>query len=174
VKLWRQVPWRPALLVLAATVALGVALTLTGAANGLALLVYVLFLAAVAFALLVARLRAGLPPAADFERLLAGPGRRPTDVEQFETVKRRVAIASYSQLDLHSRLRPLVRDIVAARLLRRHGVDLEREPERAATIIGEGRAWELARPDREPPADRFARGWSVRELEQLVEELEGL
>jgi hypothetical protein len=166
--------WRAGVLVLVATIALVLALTLAGAGNGLALLVYVLFLAAVLFALLVARLRTALPAAPSFEALLARPKEHQSPVEQFDTIRRRVAMGSYSEAELYSRLRPLVRDIVAARLSRRYSVDLEREPERARALVGEGRVWELARPDRTRPSDQLARGWSERELEQLVEELESL
>ena len=67
-------------------------------------------------------------------------------MEQLETVKRLVTLAGSSRSDL-LRLRPLVREIVAARLSRRYGVDLEREPERAEALLGKGRAWELVRPD---------------------------
>ena len=35
-----------------------------------------------------------------------------------------------------------------------------------------GRWWELLRPDREPPADRFAPGISRAELRALVDDLE--
>jgi len=166
--------WRIAVVVVLATVAVVIALTLTGAANGLALLVYVLFLAAVLFAQLVARLRLPLPSALDFDSLLSGPRQQPMEVEQFETIKRLLAVSSYSESDLYSRLRPLVREILATRLSRRYGIDLGREPERARALLGQGRAWELARSDREPPHDRLARGWPERELELLVEELESL
>ena len=131
-----------------------------------------LFVAAILLAVLVARLGAALPLAMDFERVVSKPGKHEPPVEQFETVKRRVAISSYSQLDLHSRLRPLVQDIAAARLSRRYGIDLGREPERAAALLEGNRIWELVRSDREPPTDRFAPGWSEHELERLVEELE--
>jgi hypothetical protein len=165
--------WKACLLVLTVAVVLVVALALAGVGNGLALLAYALFIAALLFAWLIGRLSRALPLALDFHRLLPRPDRADTRVEQFETVKRSVILARSSQSDL-LRLRPLVREIVAARLSRRYGVDLEREPERAALLMGESRAWELARLDSAGPADRYAPGWSPRELEQLVEELERL
>ena len=165
--------WKLILLALAGAVALVIGLVLAGVGNGLALLAYVLFVAALLFAWLIGRLTTVLPLAPDFQRMLRRPDRSETRVEQFETVKRSVVLAGSSRSDL-LRLRPLVREIVAARLARRYGVDLEREPERAASLLGEGRAWELVRPDSATPADRYAPGWSQRELEQLVEELERL
>ena len=47
-------------------------------------------------------------------------------------------------------LRPIVREIAAARLAR-HGVSLDRQPERARALLG-AQTWELVRPDREAPA----------------------
>ena len=166
--------WKLALLAGTATAALIVALALTGLAHGWALLAYILFLASLAFMWLLSRLRAVLPPCRDFERLVARREVRPATVDQFETVRGWVAIARYTQADVYLRLRPLVREIVAARLLRAHGIDLYHEPQRAGAVVGPGRTWELVRPDSPPPEDRLARGWSQRELEQLVEELERL
>jgi hypothetical protein len=158
----------------AATVALVVALVLAGSERGLALLVYVLVLAALALVVLVAALRDALPPAEPWERLLAHAPRREGVVEQYETIDRLFAPAGSSAHDLHFRLRPLVREVVAARLARRDGVDLDQRPEVAHALVGEGRVWELARPDRPVPKDHFGGGWSRRELEQLVDELEGI
>jgi hypothetical protein len=166
--------WKAALLGLAVTVALVVALMLTGVAHGLVLLAYVIFLVALLLFVLVGRLRRVLPLAVEFRRMRPLPAVPETHVEQFETVKRWVAIARYSRSDLYFRLRIPVRDIVAARLSRSYGVDLEREPGRAAAILGQGRAWELVRPDYSWGSDRSAPGWSEHEVEQLVDELERL
>ena len=165
--------WKALLLVLAGAVALIVAFALAGVGDGLALLAYALFIAALLFAWLIGRLSSTLPLAPDFQRMLRRPVRAETRVEQFETVKRSVILARSSRSDL-LRLRPLVREIVAARLSRRYGVDLEREPALAASLLGQGRAWELVRVDSAAPVDRYAPGWSQSELEQLVEELERL
>ena len=106
--------------------------------------------------------------------MLTAPSRAETELEQYETVKLSLAISRYSRADLHAQLRPPVRDIVAARLLRDYGIDLDHEPDRAQAILEGGRAWELVRPDHRSPDDRSAPGWSEHELEQLVEELERL
>jgi hypothetical protein len=171
--------WKAASLALAATMAFVIGLALTGIGHGLVLLAYVLFLAAVLFIVVIGRLRDLLPPAADFRRMKVPRGRQETRVEQFEMVKLWLAISRYSRSDLYYRLRPPVRDIVAARLSRGYGVDLEREPDRAASILageqlGGSRAWELVRPDYRSTNDEPAPGWSERELEQLIEELERL
>jgi hypothetical protein len=163
---------RPVLLAVVAVGVVVIGLVLAGVGNGVALLIYVLVVAAAAFSWVLARLSATLPAAPDLSPARAGD-RGSGRLEQLDTVKRLVMLAGSSQGDLF-RLRPLVRDIVAARLSRGYGVDLAREPQRAALLLGHGRAWELVRPDNAGPADRYAPGWSQLELEQLVEELENL
>jgi hypothetical protein len=166
--------WRLAATAALATVGVVLALLLAGSSHGLALLAYVLFLGALALAALVGRLKAELPVAARFERLLAREPPAVAPVAQFETISRTLSVAGSNQVELHHRLRPLVREIALARLSRGHGVALEHEPERAREIVGDGRVWELVRPDREPPDDRLARGWSRRELAELLDELEAI
>jgi hypothetical protein len=165
--------WHIGVAGLAATVAVVVALALTGVGNGVPLLIYVLFIAALLFAWLVGRLRTSLPAAPRFDQLLSRPDPGQTEVEQLETIRRWVFLAGATRADLF-RLRPPVREIVAARLSRRWGVDLEREPEHARELLGDGSVWELVRPDPVSPRDTYAPGWSQRELERLVEELEDL
>jgi hypothetical protein len=165
--------WKKALPVLAAAAAVFVGVALAGVGNGLALLAYVLSMAALVFVWVIGRLRAALPPAPDFQRLLATKEPPEMAVEQLETVKRLVALAGASRFDLF-RLRPLVREIVSARLSRRYGVALERDPDRAETLLQSSRAWGLLGPDSALPVDRDAPGWSRHELEQLIEELENL
>jgi hypothetical protein len=166
--------WRFAVWAAVGTVGVVLALILAGSAHGLALLAYVLFLDALALAVLADELWAALAPAPPFEWLIAHPARAPEPIEQFETLSRTLSAAGWNQTELHYRLRPPVREIVTARLSRRYGIDLNSEPERARKLLGDGRTWELARPDREPPADRYARGWSRRELAELLDELEAI
>ena len=165
-------PWRLGGALIAGTVGVAVGLVLAGSSHGLALLAYVLFLGALALAALASRLRAALPEAPPFEGQLDREPRAGEPIGQLETIARTLSGAEWIQAELHYRLRPLVREIAAARLSRRYGVDLDRQPERARALIGEGRAWELVRPEREPPEERQARGWSRSELEKLVDELE--
>jgi hypothetical protein len=143
----------------------------SGAPSQLALLAYVLFLGMLALSFTVGRLRARLrlaPPLVEQR-----PGAPADEVKQLETISRRLSVAQSSALELHGRLRPMVIEIASA-LLARRGVDLERQPERAHRLLGDGRAWDLVRPDRQLPQDRHADGWPRSDLEQLVEELERL
>ena len=148
-----------------ATVAFAVALSLAGAARGMALYGYLLLLAALGMCVALARLRGLLPTTPAFDELYRRRNRQEERVEQLDALSRRLTA------DVHHRLRPLVSEIAAARLARRHGVDLTRRPEQACELVGP-RTWELVRPDREPPDERSLRGWSERELRELVDELE--
>lgn len=165
---------RAAVLLLIATIGVVLALLLAGSAHGLALLAYVLFLAALTLTILVERLQIALLPAPELDHLLARPPRREEPIEQLETLTRVLSSASWSQRDVHYRLRPATREIATALLSRRYGVDLDRQPERARALLGDGVAWELARPDRQPPEDGYGRGWSRHELAELLEELEAI
>ena len=158
----------------AAAIAIAVGVVLARFTADVVLLVYVLVLGALLLALLARGLRSLLPPAVPFERLLARPATQPEGVAQLQTVERHLRLSVSSNRDLHSLLRPMVRDIVSVRLSRRHGIDLDREPERAEALIGGGKVWELVRPDREAPEDRLSRGWPRSDMEQLVDELEKL
>jgi hypothetical protein len=88
-------------------------------------------------------------------------------------IERRVDAARATAFDVHFRLRPLARQLAAALLARRAGLDLDGSPEPVRELLGE-EAWELVRADREPPADRYSPGMSTEELRHLVEALEGL
>ena len=74
--------------------------------------------------------------------------------------------------ELHLGLRPLLREIAAA-ALGRHGIDPERDPASAVALLGAD-LWELVRPDREPPSDRFAPGLDRRRVAGLLSRLEEL
>jgi len=149
-----------------------VAVALAGIGGGLALLVYVLFLGALALLYCVTRLRSAIPVAGGFEELFGRERAQADRIQQLERMERLVSAAGWNMGELHYRLRPVVREVLTARLSRQHGVVLEREPERAHAIVGDGLLWELARPDREAPTNRHVRGWAVAELEQLLDELE--
>jgi hypothetical protein len=146
-------------------------LALAGPTRGIALLVCVFLVGAVVSALFVRYLRVALPRAPRFERLLTARRERAPRLGQLDAIERRLMLAETSPLDLHFRLRPLVREIVAARLSRRYGLDLDREPQRARALVG-ARTWELVRPERLPSDERSARGWSKVELAELLDEME--
>lgn len=156
-----------------ATVALIVAVPFAGADRGIALYAYVLAIGALVLGVLVHEVRRALPTMIPLERRLRPPPQREQRIAQLETLTRRLSVGESSTFDLHYRLRPLLREIAVARLARRHGVDFTRSPERARSLLGE-QLWEILRPERQPPEERFARGPSKRQLAALIKRLERL
>jgi hypothetical protein len=98
--------------------------------------------------------------------------RSPPDTGEL-TLVRDLELSTYSAFHLHTRVRPVLRDVAAHRLRTRYGVELDAEPTRARELVGAA-CWELVRPDRQPPEDRLAVGPSVPELRLVVDELEAI
>jgi hypothetical protein len=94
---------------------------------------------------------------------------RPDALQRIERV---VGAGRKSAGDVQVRVRPLLREI-ADPLLRREGVRLDSEPQRARALLGE-ELWEVVRPDRPRPQDRRAPALTLSEFEQLVHRLERL
>lgn len=90
--------------------------------------------------------------------------RRPATLERLE---REVVMAGGNAFDFHLRLRPRFQSIAAHRLAARRGLELEG----GRHVLGE-EAWELLRPDRPPPADRFAPGVAIERQRDLLDRLE--
>jgi hypothetical protein len=82
---------------------------------------------------------------------------------QLRRIEREVTLGVATAHDLHMKLLPELREIARCRL--------ERAGKRpsAETL---GRWWELLRPDREPPEDKFAPGLPEADLRALVADLE--
>ena len=94
-------------------------------------------------------------------------------VGQLDSIERALDLAEASSFDLHTVLRPIVREVAAARLARR-GVSLDRQPERAQALFPP-KSWELIRLDREPPARGSGRsGYDRDDLRALVDSLEAI
>ena len=169
----RTVLWSFCAAVLAGGVVAGFVALILPVRPGLVLDLYLLFLGAVTLLALVRATRVAHPGAgrSPFESALRPPkprSRRPPELVRLE---HRLALAATTAFDLHYRLRPVVREIAAERLWAKHAVDLDSEPRRAESLLGE-RIWELVRPDRPPPPEPFARGLGLRGIEVLVAELE--
>jgi hypothetical protein len=153
------------------TLALGFVLAFVPGEAGLAARVYALFVAVLALLVALAALRRALPPARPLRRR---PGkrsdRRPVP-ETLERIEQETLLGVASSFDLHHRLRPRLRDIASELLSARRRVSLDEDPDAARAILGDT-TWELVRPNRAPPEDRFARGIPPGELAQVVESLE--
>ena len=99
----------------------------------------------------------------DLDRALSESGPRDRRIPEVERIEREVTLATASAYDLHVRLLPHLREIAQCRL------------ERSGKAPGPdtlGRWWELLRPDRSEPDDRFAPGITQAELRALVSDLE--
>jgi hypothetical protein len=97
----------------------------------------------------------------------AGGGQAPGVPEPLRRLERAVEGATWSSV-LQLRLRPILREIATA-ALSRHAIDPEREPARAADLLG-AELWELVGPDRRP----FEGGLDRARLTALVARLEEL
>jgi hypothetical protein len=155
------------LLVLGTTATIGcayVAIAQPGFRNA-ALYTYVLLMGALVMLAVVSAFGDVLPRhrRSPFDEALAEaqePLRKPAQTEQ---VERAVTLGVANAYDLHLRLLPHLREIAQCRL------------ERSGKVPGPetlGRWWELLRPDRPEPVDRFAAGLPAAELRALVADLE--
>lgn len=83
-----------------------------------------------------------------------------------------MSIAQDNALDVHVRLRPVLRQIAADRLAA-HRIALDRQPQAARAVLGD-ELWELVRADRRAPAAPRGPGLPLARLEALVTTLEDL
>ena len=136
--------------------------------------IYELVLSAIAIGTLVGSFRALQPETwmrSPFEREPEKP-EQPQPIAELDRIDRLVVLGAANEFDLHYRLRPLLRQVAAERLYRRHGVDLDRNPGRAKPLLGD-ELWEVVRPDREV-GRRSAPGLPAAELAGHVARLEQL
>jgi hypothetical protein len=127
------------------------------------------FGAATGLAALAVRLPAGKPI---FEPRLRPRVTTELWPAQLVRLERVVEWSGSSDLDAHSRLRPVLVEIAEVRLARR-GLQLDRDAADARRLLGP-KAWELVRPDRPAPHDRDAPGVARRDLDQVLDALEAL
>jgi hypothetical protein len=97
-----------------------------------------------------------------FDAALAAARPRQKPLPEIEKLQREVTLANASAYDLHYRLLPHLREIAQMRLARRG---------KSANAETLGRWWDLLRPDRPPPDDRFGKGISETDLRALVSDL---
>ena len=87
---------------------------------------------------------------------------------ELERVERELTMATATSFDLHTRFRPLARDIATARLAARG-----RKLEESEDELGE-ELWALVRPDCPIPTDRHGAGISRESVQRIVDRLESL
>jgi hypothetical protein len=91
---------------------------------------------------------------------------------QLVRLERIVGWSRSSDLDAHTRLRPVLVEVAEVRLAGR-GLRLDRDVAEARRLLGP-KAWDLVRPDRPRPEDRDAPGIAPRDLEEILDRLEAL
>ena len=156
---------------LAATAALVVLLALRPLSTSRALAIWVVLVAAMTLLLLVQQSRDGRGARSRFEATLHRPlATAPQPVELLR-MERDLELGIASAGHAHHRLLPILREAAVARLASRHGIDLERRPEAAQALLGED-VWELLRPDRPEPADRFDPGVPRERVAAAIQRLE--
>jgi hypothetical protein len=150
---------------LIATVALWIVASAAPGYHAIEIHVYVLVLGGMLMTGVVSAIGGAVPRSRDSElsRALSAKPAADGPVRELERMQRVVTLSVSSAQDLHLRLLPILRDIAAARL--------ERTGKRPSEETL-GRWWELLRPDRPAPAERFARGIPEPELRALVADLE--
>jgi hypothetical protein len=89
-----------------------------------------------------------------------------------EDVERAVRFGHVRALDVHLRLRPLLRETADAQLMARYGRGIDAGPEVLRARLGE-RLWNVISDSEEPP-DRDAPGMPLDELAELLTVLEEL
>jgi hypothetical protein len=162
-----------ALVVLGLVVFAAVSFTLPGRRH-IALDVFILFLGALGLAAGVRATRGASPDV--HKPLLADELADPLDVlperpAELERLEREVYLSLGSSFYLHHRLRPMLREVAANRLLLRHGLDLDKRPEDSKVVLGDT-AWSWLRADRPEPRDRWAPGPPLAELTAVIDALE--
>jgi hypothetical protein len=169
----KAVVWSFCVAALGAGLVAGIAAVFLPLDLGVVVDIYLLFLGGITLLALVRSLRVAQPGSghSPFELALRPIRPRLERPPELVLLEQRLALAVTTAFDVHFRLRPAVRDVAAQRLWAKHGVDLETQPDRARGLLGAD-VWELARPDRPPPADPFAAGLGERGIERVVAELE--
>ena len=159
---------------LVATAAAGIAVVASSGAHAIVLDVYLLCIGAVLLLALVRTTRAlaSEQRTSQFDRAVAVMRAAPAEPGE-PALAREVELSTYNAFHFYARLRPLLRDIAAHRLRSRYGVELDIEPARARELVG-SEAWDVVRPDRQPPADRLGRGPTVEDLQSVAAELEAI
>ena len=139
-----------------------------------ALAIWILTVTALALMVLLRHSRArGASPASRFEQAFRKQKPQTAQPEELLRMERELLLGIADADHAHRRLLPLLRAAAAARLAARHGLDLDRRPDAARTLLGED-VWELLRPDRPQPEDRHGPGVPRQQIAAVIERVESL
>ena len=158
---------------LAATAALVVLLALRPLPTSRALAIWIVLVAAMALLILVGHSRDGRGARSRFEASLRRPPVTTPQPVELLRVERDLELGIAGAGSAHHRLLPILREAAVARLASRHGIEFERRPDAARELLGED-VWELLRPDRPGPTDRFESGVPRDQVAAVIERVESL
>jgi len=135
---------------------------------------FVLVLGGLGLMVLAAELGRLAPTAGEslVEQALAPEPPEERPIADLLRLERELSMASARQFDLHYRLRPVLRDVAAARLEQR-GIDIDSGRPAVRELLGD-ELFELTAPDREPPKNRLAPGPGIEGLDRTISRLERL
>jgi hypothetical protein len=161
------------LLAIVATVVLAVVLAAGGSNPRRAVDIYLVALGGLALIALVRATREAAPPTrfSEFDAALRRHSSRDEPVATLERTTRDTALGVSRAVDLHVRLRPILREIATQRLTAHRGIDLDTQPDAVRAVLGD-EAFELLRADRVAPPDRLAPGIGPAALDRLLDDLE--
>jgi hypothetical protein len=147
----------PAFLALVATLVLGTVLAGIEGSPSVAPNAWLLFIGGLALWFCWRVLTTALPPgrASAFDSVRDRPAEAATRLPEIVDIEAVLLDAEWSWTGVDHGLRPLLRRIAAARLLEKHQLDLESQPEASRHVLGE-ELWALVGPDRVGPAGAAA------------------
>ncbi|MCX8033213.1 MAG: hypothetical protein N3B14_07510 [Thermoleophilia bacterium] len=135
---------------------------------------YVLALGTVTILVAAHRIFSGIPAAEESSSGDSRGWRGSKPVEQFRNLVRYLRLSFLSAGDAQSRLGPIVREIVALRLLREHGLEITSDAAEVRAVLGNGKIAELLQLEGRFAGDEGQGAWTRQDLEKLVGELERL
>jgi hypothetical protein len=170
----RPVVVRWALGVLAATMAVLASWWIAPGRRELELDLFVLVLGGMSVLALTSWLKQVAPAdeRSELEAALVPHARQSPTVQELDRLERELSMGAARAFDLHSRVRPILREVAAARLARR-GLELDPRNEPVRELLGDELA-DLLDPDRQLPDDRQAAGPGLERLGATIERLERL
>jgi len=136
---------------------------------------YVLLVGALAVLTAVLAIREAFPPSQGSALAAALDVEPPVPVRppDLERTERLLTIGSSTAFDFHFRLRPILREVAEQRLADRRGLRLDSGGPAVEEALG-AELWELVRPDREAPAQRYRADVDRDAVGRAIERLESL
>jgi hypothetical protein len=157
-----------------ATIALLIARMVAPGRKELELDVFVLVLGGFGLVVLASELRRLAPPAEGslLEDALEPEPSEVRSIAELHRLERELSMAAARQFDLDYRVRPILREVAAARLERR-GLSIDSGSPAVRDLLGD-ELWELVAREHDPLANRLAPGPGLEGLDRTIRRLERL